>query len=92
MRIAEAVARKNMRFVPKSGTFTGHSMGGSWACSAGIPIPTSSSSATRRSNKAEAAGIDYLMTRFTNPFTSTNNQSNFRYTAGIVFTLDSGAH
>jgi hypothetical protein len=31
--------------------------------------------------------IDYLMTRFTNPFTGTNNQNNFRYQAGIVFVI-----
>lgn len=31
--------------------------------------------------------IDYVLTRFTNPFTSTNNQNNFRYVAGIVFNL-----
>ena len=29
--------------------------------------------------------FDYLMTRYTNPFTSTNNQNNFRYLGGIVF-------
>jgi hypothetical protein len=33
------------------------------------------------------AQIDYLMTRFTNPFSGTNNQNNFRYQAGIVFTF-----
>jgi hypothetical protein len=29
--------------------------------------------------------IDYVLTRYTNPFTNTNNQNNFRYTAGVVF-------
>jgi len=33
------------------------------------------------------AQLDYLMTRFTNPFSGTNNQNNFRYQAGIVFTF-----
>src|SRR5215472_2998674 len=31
--------------------------------------------------------IDYLLTRFSNPFTKTNNQNNFHYSVGIVFTL-----
>ena len=31
------------------------------------------------------AQIDYLLTRYTNPFTNTNNQNNFRYVGGIVF-------
>src|SRR6266403_467021 len=29
--------------------------------------------------------LDYVLTRYTNPFTNTNNQNNFRYTAGAVF-------
>lgn len=29
--------------------------------------------------------VDYLLTRFSNPFTGANNQNNFRYSAGIVF-------
>jgi hypothetical protein len=29
--------------------------------------------------------IDYVLTRYTNPFSNTNNQNNFRYTAGVVF-------
>jgi hypothetical protein len=29
--------------------------------------------------------IDYVLTRYTNPFTNTNNQNNFRYVAGAVF-------
>jgi hypothetical protein len=32
-----------------------------------------------------AAELDYFLTRYTNPFTSTNNQNNFRYLAGVVF-------
>ncbi len=28
--------------------------------------------------------LDYVLTRYTNPFTSTNNQNNFRYLGGIV--------
>lgn len=35
--------------------------------------------------------VDYLLTRFTNPFTDTN-QSNFRYSAGIVFTYGQRTH
>lgn len=31
------------------------------------------------------AELDYFLTRYTNPFTSTNNQNNFRYLAGMVF-------
>jgi hypothetical protein len=31
------------------------------------------------------AELDYLLTRFTNPFTQTNNQNNFRYLGGVVF-------
>jgi hypothetical protein len=33
------------------------------------------------------AQIDYLLTRFTNPFTGTNNQNNFRYSAGFLFSF-----
>jgi len=29
--------------------------------------------------------IDYVLTRYTNPFTGTNNQNNFRYNGGVVF-------
>ena len=29
--------------------------------------------------------VDYVLTRYTNPFTNTNNQNNFRYTAGFIF-------
>jgi hypothetical protein len=45
----------------------------------GIDIPVSHSFALR------AADIDYLLTRFTNPLTSTNNQNNFKYSAGIQY-------
>ncbi len=31
------------------------------------------------------AELDYVMTRYTNPFTNTNNQNSFRYLGGIVF-------
>ena len=29
--------------------------------------------------------IDWILTRYTNPFTLTNNQNNFRYVAGVVY-------
>lgn len=38
------------------------------------------------------AEINYLLTRFSNPFTGTNNQNNFRYKVGVVFTLDHVQH
>lgn len=31
--------------------------------------------------------FDYILTRYTNPLTNTNNQNNFRYLAGVVFKL-----
>jgi hypothetical protein len=31
------------------------------------------------------AEFDYVLSRYTNPLTSTNNQSNFRYCGGVVF-------
>jgi hypothetical protein len=31
--------------------------------------------------------FDWMITRFTNVFTNTNNQNNFRYLAGVVFTF-----
>jgi hypothetical protein len=34
--------------------------------------------------------IDYMLTRYTNPITSTNNQNNFRYVGGIVFKFGGG--
>jgi hypothetical protein len=33
------------------------------------------------------AEIDYLLTRFSNPLTKTNNQNNFRYLVGLTFTF-----
>jgi hypothetical protein len=29
--------------------------------------------------------LDYILSRYTNPFTKTNNQNSFRYNAGLVF-------
>ena len=34
--------------------------------------------------------MDWILTRFTNPLTSTNNQNSFRYSGGVVFTF--GGH
>ena len=47
----------------------------------GVDVPVS------RTISLRPAEFDYFLTRFTNPFTGTNNQNNFRYSAGIVFTL-----
>jgi hypothetical protein len=33
------------------------------------------------------AEISYLLTRFSNPLTKTNNQNNFRYSVGVIFNL-----
>ena len=33
------------------------------------------------------AEIDYLLTRFSNPFTATNSQNTFRYGLGVNFTF-----
>jgi hypothetical protein len=38
------------------------------------------------------AQIDYLLTRFSNPFTKTNNQNNLHFSAAIVFTLANGGY
>jgi hypothetical protein len=38
------------------------------------------------------AEIGYLLTRFTNPLTGTNNQNNFHYSAGIYFSLGHPSH
>jgi hypothetical protein len=38
------------------------------------------------------AQIDYLLTRFSNPFTKTNNQNNLHFSAGIVLTLANGGY
>jgi len=45
----------------------------------GVDIPVGKHFAIR------PAQFDYLLTRFSNPFTGVNNQNNFRYSAGIVF-------
>lgn len=45
----------------------------------GIDIPVTPTIAIR------AADIDYVLTRLTNPLTSTNNQNNFKYAAGLQF-------
>jgi hypothetical protein len=34
--------------------------------------------------------VDYMLTRYTNPIISTNNQNNFRYLGGIVFKFGGG--
>lgn len=47
----------------------------------GVDIPVAKHFAIR------PAQFDYLMTRFSNPFTGSNNQNNFRYSAGFVFAL-----
>ena len=31
--------------------------------------------------------LDYVLTRYTNIFTATHNQNNFRYLGGIIFTF-----
>ncbi len=36
------------------------------------------------------AELDYILTRYTNPLTSTNNQNSFRYTGGVVFRFGGG--
>jgi hypothetical protein len=38
------------------------------------------------------AQIDYLLTRFSNSLTKTNNQNNLHFSAGIVFTLANGGY
>jgi hypothetical protein len=45
----------------------------------GVDIPVSRLIAVR------LADIDYVLTRLTNPFTSTNNQNHFRYAGGVQF-------
>jgi opacity protein-like surface antigen len=46
--------------------------------------------AIKKSIAIRLGDVDYLLTRFTNPLTSTNNQNNFRYSGGIQFRL--GGH
>ena len=36
--------------------------------------------------------VDYLLTRFSNPFTGTSNQNGFRYLGGIIFTIHQTEH
>src|SRR5215469_13755413 len=38
------------------------------------------------------AEVDYLLTRFSNPLSGTNNQNNFRYSVGLVFALGNTQH
>lgn len=45
----------------------------------GFDLPVSKVIAVR------VAELDYLLTRLTNPLTSTNNQNSFRYSAGLQF-------
>jgi hypothetical protein len=49
------------------------------AVGGGIDLPLKKTIAIR------LADVDYLLTRLTNPLTSTNNQNNFRYCAGLQF-------
>jgi opacity protein-like surface antigen len=51
------------------------------AVGGGVDLPLSHAIAVR------LADVDYLLTRLTNPLTSTNNQNNFRYAGGIQFRL-----
>jgi hypothetical protein len=43
--------------------------------------------AVNRSVAIRVGEFDYVVTRFTNIFTNTNNQNNFRYLGGVVFTF-----
>jgi hypothetical protein len=52
----------------------------------GVDIPITHAIAFR------PAEIDYLLTRFSNPLSGTNNQGNFRYSAGVLFTFGHAAH
>jgi len=47
----------------------------------GVDIPVGKHIAIR------PAEFDYLLTRFSNPFSGTNNQNNFRYSPGVVFSF-----
>lgn len=51
----------------------------SMAVGGGLDVNVSKSFAVR------VGEFDYFLTRYTNPITSTNNQNNFRYLAGVVF-------
>jgi outer membrane protein with beta-barrel domain len=52
----------------------------------GVDIPITKSVSFR------PAEIDYLLTRYSNPFTQTQNQNNFRYSAGILFSFGHTTH
>ena len=54
------------------------------AVGGGIDIPVNKTVSIRPGQ------FDYFLTRFDNPFTGTNNQNNFRYSAGIVFSFGEG--
>ena len=54
------------------------------AAGGGIDIPLSSVIAVR------LAEVDYMLTRLTNPLTSTNNQNHFRYLGGLQFRIGGG--
>jgi hypothetical protein len=43
--------------------------------------------AINKSVALRVAELDWMLTRFTNVFTNTNNQNNFRYLGGVVFTF-----
>lgn len=49
------------------------------AVGGGVDVPLSRAIAIR------LADVDYLLTRLSNPLTSTNNQNHFRYSGGIQF-------
>jgi hypothetical protein len=51
----------------------------SMAVGGGLDVNVSKTVAIR------VAELDYFLTRYSNPSTSTNNQNNFRYLAGVVF-------
>jgi hypothetical protein len=51
----------------------------SMAVGGGLDVNVSKNVAIR------VAELDYFLTRYTNPITSTNNQNNFRYLGGVVF-------
>ncbi len=38
------------------------------------------------------AEVDYLLTRFSNPLSGTNNQNNFRYSVGLTFNFGHTSH
>jgi len=59
--------------------FQGNQNPFSLAVGGGIDLPVSHVIAIR------VAELDYVLTRLTNPITSTNNQNNFRYVAGVQF-------